>query len=332
MFALTCHITIGPYTFTSVNHVSVRRSLHNFTETAVIKLPASARLKAATLPSTTVQTAEAIQAKMPVVIKLGYDGENNEEFTGYVGRVNFATPVEIECEGHFQPLKYQSYSENFESIKLKALLEHLISKVPDAGIQLSADIPDAPLGRFYCDNRTGTEILEELKKDGFAIWFRGRTLFAGLQYTSSFNNVKYRLGWNVIKDNQLKYRRAEDVKIKLNAILIKPDNSRVTVSVGESRGMDRTMYFSNVSGANDAEIKKNLKERAENELQKLSYDGYEGKITTFLQPFALQGDTAEVEDPQYPERNGKYVIESTEISFGTSGARRMPELGIKVTV
>jgi hypothetical protein len=332
MFTLNAHITIGPYSFTGVHEVRVRRSLNNYTETATIKIPTSARLRQAPGVSTTVQTAEAIQAKMPVTIRLGYDGDLRTEFEGFVGRVNFASPVEIECEGYFQPLKYTSYEQNFEDVKLEALLEYLLSKIPkDLGYFLSPDIPDAPLGRFYCDNRTGTEILDELAKDGFAVYFRGKTLFAGLQYTSVFDTVKYRLGWNVIKDNELKFRRQEDVRVRINAIYIKPDNTRISTSVGPARGAERTMYFTNISAKEDAAIRTELKARAENELQKISYDGYEGKITTFLKPFALQGDTAELEDPVYPERNGNYVIEATEVRFGMNGARRQLNLGIKIT-
>ena len=162
MFVLGCHITIDKFTFTSVHEVTVRRSLHNFTETATIKIPASARLKENGIRSATVETAKTIQAKMPVTIQLGYNGELKEEFKGFVSRVNFSTPVEIECEGYFQPLKFKTYTENFPSITLKGLLQHLVDAVPESGIVLSSNIPDANLGVFYCDNRNGSEILESL--------------------------------------------------------------------------------------------------------------------------------------------------------------------------
>ena len=39
---------------------------------------------------------------------------------------------------------------------------------------------------------------------------------------------------------------------------------------------------------------------------------------------------AEINDEQYKERDGRYYIESVETTFGTNGARRVVEIGIKV--
>jgi hypothetical protein len=329
MFVLGCDITIGPFNFKSVHEVKVRRSLHNYLDTASIKIPASARLRQNGILTETVETAKAIQAHMPVLIKLGYNGDLRQEFRGYVARVNVATPCEIEVEGMFHLLKFKTYKKAFREVSLKQLFEYLIAELPD--IQLSRNMPDAPLGVFYCDGRTGTEILEELKKDGFAIYFRDNELYGGLQYTEVYDTVKYRLGWNVIKDNQLKYRREQDVKARIKAIYIKPDNERIVVTVGNGSGIERTQYYTNISGKDDNEIKKNLRLEAEGDLKELSYDGYEGKITTFLQPFAVAGDAAEIEDENYPERSGKYIIETSEVTFGTGGARRVLEIGKTVS-
>ena len=69
---------------------------------------------------------------------------------------------------------------------------------------------------------------------------------------------------------------------------------------------------------------------AQAELKRHSYDGYSGKIQTFLVPFAAPGMLAELEDEVYAYRNGRYYIESVETTFGTPGARRSIEIGIKV--
>jgi len=331
MFVLNCDITIGQYRFTSVHQVKVKRSLHSYVDTAVVKIPASARLKQEGQVTSSQETAKLIQEKMPVLIKLGYNGELHEEFSGYVGRVNFTTPVEIECEGHFQPLKYLQFTKSWENTTLLEVLQYLVT---GTDIALSSRIPDAPLGKVYIDNQSGTEVLDMLKKWGFAVYFNGRELYAGLQYVEKpvGKEVRYRLGWNVIRDNQLKYRRAEDVKVKLIARTRNQENMIVSTTVGDKNGMERVIEYpyANVVGKTTAEIEANLKEKAESDLKGISYDGYEGKITTFLVPFALPNDTAKLEDPQYGERDGAYIVESTEVTFGTTGARRVLEIGIKV--
>lgn len=72
-----------------------------------------------------------------------------------------------------------------------------------------------------------------------------------------------------------------------------------------------------------------LKTLAREELKRYSFDGYRGKITTFLLPYALPGGVASIEDKVYNERSGDYFIESVETSFGTGGGRRVVEIGIK---
>ena len=96
---------------------------------------------------------------------------------------------------------------------------------------------------------------------------------------------------------------------------------------GGSRRQRRTdthLFFYNVSG------KKELERIAREEMEKYKYSGYEGKITTFIQPYAIPGMVAVLEDKRYNERKGNYYIIGTKVSFGMGGARRMVELGIKV--
>jgi len=333
MFALHCKIIIGPYTFSAVQDVSVKRSIRNFTETAVIRLPASARLKTSH-ETNTVQTASNIKTKMPVSIQLGYNNKLQEEFKGFVSKVNLSTPCEIECEGFFQPLKYTTYDESFKSISLKNLLEYLIAPVKDSGIQLSSTIPDVHLGSFYCDKRSGTEILESLKKDYhiIAVYFRGDTLFAGLQYTDVFNEVKYSLGWNVLKSDELKFRSTDEHSIRLIMRTRKPDGTILSATAGEGKETEISQeeLYDHVKGNSDQQTLENLRKKGEAKLKELTFNGYEGKITAFLQPFALPGDACDLLDEKFPERNGKYIINSTDVTFGRNGARRVLEIGARV--
>jgi len=44
----------------------------------------------------------------------------------------------------------------------------------------------------------------------------------------------------------------------------------------------------------------------------------------------LPGMTAELTDSMIPERGGSYYVESVKTKYGTGGARREVELGIKL--
>lgn len=348
MYKLICEIKVGPYTFDTVNSVKVKRSLHVFVDTATITIPASAVLKyGGELPSdSVVKTAEEIKEGQRVEIWLGYDKELNLEFEGYVKRVNARTPCEIECEGFSLGLKKVSVLDSQRTIKLKALLEKIIK---DTDIKLSPEIPDMTLQQVYFANKSGTDVLDWLKKERYLnAFFHQHILYVGddfvkqpqravyskdrkfiekafepLVYEDVTGPVKYELGYNVIREDQLKFRKADSTKVLVKAIHTDKNNKPITGEAGDKDGPVTNIYVS--SAATEAE----LKQAAQNKLKTLKYDGYEGKLTAFLVPFAFPGCTVMLNDPKFPQRDGSYLVESTEVSFGRDGARRICELGIK---
>ena len=168
--------------------------------------------------------------------------------------------------------------------------------------------------------------MEKLKSDyGLTVFFdTSGQLYAGKAYEIQGDNVNYELRNNVIKDDDLKYYLASDYKLKVEAKTYDKDGSKIEASVGTDGGEAKTLWFYNVTD------KAQLKTLAEQELQRYSFDGYRGKIETFLVPFSEPTMIAAVTDPLYNARSGNYYIESTEVKFGTGGARRIVELGIKV--
>lgn len=136
--------------------------------------------------------------------------------------------------------------------------------------------------------------------------------------------VKYRLRYNVIKDDDLKFQLASDTKLKVKAVCYYKDGTKIEGELGEEGGESKTLYYYDVKDA------KELKVLAQEELKRYSFDGYRGKIETFLFPYALPGMVAQLEDEVYRERSGNYYIESVDVSFGMNGARRGIEIGIKV--
>lgn len=323
MFVLQAHIIIGSISFTTVNEVVIKRSINEIGATAKITIPASAYLGMEGEPvSTSVETAQQFKEEDEVTIELGYNADMWTEFVGVVKRVNYTTPVVIECEDAAWYLRRKDVKKSWQATTLKEVLAEVISGTP---INLSSDIADIDITNFEI-NSNGLAALGKIKTYfGLAVYFNlDGSLYAGLSYLPDFGTVKYRLRYNTIKDNDLKYRKAEDIKLKAKAIHIKKDNTKIEVEVGDSDGEMRTLYFY------DVESESQLKELATQELEKYKYDGFEGKITTFLQPFAIPAMTAEIEDIDFPARSGSYYIEGTEVRFGTGGARRIIDIGRKM--
>ena len=321
MFVLSCDIKIGKVSFTSVVDVQIKRSIHNLSATATIKLPVTAVLKHAGTPPARIETVNNIRVGDKVSIRLGYDRiQMNTEFNGYVKQINEKKPLEIECEDEFYKVRSLSCHFSKEETTLKECLTALF---PD--IQIGSCM-DLTLKNVAIEPTNGADVLSKLKKDyGLTIFFdvEGK-LHASKTNDFKAGEVKYRLRYNVIKDDDLKAVAAKDVKMKVIAKCTLPDGTTKESNAGVEGGEIKHLTFYGV------ENEKELQELAELELKRHCFDGYKGKLEAFLVPFALPGMTATLEDPVYKERNGNYYIESVDISFGRSDARRSVEIGSKV--
>lgn len=328
MLRLTHHIEIGKYKFSAVNNVKTKASIHEAARTATIKVPQSAVLKGGTGTKTKVELAQTIKRGDSVKISLGYDGQNLQEFNGYVKRINHKRPLEIECEDWFHLLREKTIQKSYTG-KLSTALKDLVEGIGE--ISLDPDCHDLEVKNLVLADSLGNPITRSkalLKiKDTYrlAVYFTlDGKLYAGLKYTKRGGRVKYRLGWNTIEEKDLKYHLADDMALKVNAISIDKTGKRIQASIGAENGAIRTLYFYGITD------KKELEKQAREEMERYVYDGYEGKVKCFLVPYAQPGMIAELQDPAYGERQGTYYIESVETEYGTKGGRRTVQIGIKL--
>jgi hypothetical protein len=317
LYVLCSKIEIGGMKFEGVHDVAIERSIYKLGATATIKVPVTAVLKYEGQPATEVETAKAIKTGDPVTIELGYDNVYNLEFKGYVKQLNLRTPLEIICEDEF-------YQTRLKSVTLqgKATLSDVLSSC-GLSVGYSATLT---LSQFQVDNKPVSWVLGKLKTDyGLSIFFdlEGK-VYASEPFKVVGDSIKYKLRENVIFDDDLKYQRADDVKLKITAVCIYRDGTKVEAEIGASDGTEKKLYFYDVQDQNE------LAALAEAELKRYSYDGYAGKIKTFLLPYAAPAMTAEIYDEVYNERDGRYYIEGVTVSYGRSGARRSVEIGLKV--
>jgi len=313
--------------FDAVHHVEIDNSIDKIGSSAKIAIPTSARIKSDLENSvTSAQTAKMFKKGDKINIKLGYDDDLKEEFDGFIYKINLTTPLEIECEGHEFLLRENVPTKTFTSTTLRDVVEYIIDG-KNKNIELDGDIPKVDMTSYPIPaNLTRLEALQQLKERyGVTLYFNKNKLYAGLDFIKYQGNVKYSLGENTPKSDELKYQYADDVKLKVKAIQINKDNTKLEAEVGDKDGQHRTLYFYN------AKSKEELKKLAKTEMLKWKFDGYVGKITTFLQPYSSPGMTAEIIDKVYSERDGKYEIRSVKVEFGTSGGRRYVEIGKTVS-
>lgn len=322
MYVLTAKIEIGLNLLRRVAEVEIERSINTLGSTATITVPTTARLSRVNDSATEVETAKQFKPGQAVRIELGYDGNNRVEFQGYVRRVNPGTPVTVECEDSIWLLRRKNLLKSWKGTTLKEVLEYILQ---GTFIKLVGNTPSITFSTFYLKNVSPASALQKLKDDyGLTMYFRALgELFVGIASESDGTTVKYEFGRNVI-DNDLKWINNDDTRIKIKAVHIKADNTRIEKEYGDADGELRTLYFYNLPSS------ASLETVAKEELQKVKRDGYEGSINTFLLPVADPGNVVRVTDPQFADRAGDYLAEKIKVTWGRSGARRVITLGLKV--
>lgn len=314
MLRLTSEIVIGPYRFSAVNEVEVDSSWDNLTDTCTLTFPRQISWEGRNLAG---GTDPLLKRKMPVTVKLGYDGKNVEVFRGYVRDISAEIPVKVKCEDAMYLLKQGEFTKSYRSVDTKTLISDMALSNP------FEVVANATLGQFRISKSTPAKVLEYIREHYFIrSFFREGKLYVGLAFVAALQRRRrIRFDRNVI-EHSLEYREKDDVQLYLKAVIMKPDNTKNEVFEGDEGGEQRTFHYYNIS---KSEASKLLKQEAE----RLKYTGYRGSFTTFGSPEIRHGDLIELSDPNYPERDGTYLVKRVKITFGMSGYRQEVELESK---
>jgi hypothetical protein len=306
---MNSYITIGDYEFTSCHAFQTKKSWKQLAQAATIKLHNIAGL------------LKAIKVGDAVEIKGGYDGDYITEFIGYVSEILPTTPVEIKCEDEMWKLKQETTSGSWKSIELKDLLKTI---VPSASI----DCPEITLSPFRIkENTTKSHALQILKNEYLlAAYYRDKTLFVGLPYIEkNLPEVVFHFQKNA-KATDLVYKRKEDIRIKVKAISVFPNNTRIEKEFGDADGDSTTLHFYN-------KPESQLKALAEEQIGRMKYDGYKGTFRTLgAYPFVDHSYTMWLEDDKYPEREIGVFADMVVTDYGPSGYHRTITPGRKVVI
>jgi hypothetical protein len=314
MFVLSSHITLGerlkPFAF--CQELTITSGWKQRTDTLALSLPRNLRLRRQNLQ-------QAVRRGDPCRIQLGYDGHLRTVFDGYITAVKPGIPMQYEAEDQMYLLKQQRFNLAFRHTTVRQLLEAMLPQ----GIPLQ--VPDIPLGRFSVNQATPAQILEVLYADfGLPSFFRNGTLYVGLAYVPSLQNTRPHLldfQHNIISSN-LEYRIKADRRLKIRAISLYPNNTKLEIQLGDPDGEEHTLHFYDLPEST-------LRQQAAATMDKLHYDGYAGDLELFGLPYINHGDIVRLRDNAYPEREGNYLVDEVERTFGVNGYRQRIKLGPK---
>lgn len=361
-FVLNAIIKIGKYTFKGVNEVVINKSIYAYISTGKITIPANCQVESISnsinavlklvglgdnsIPDETyslIQTRTLFKEGDKVSIDLGYNGDLRNEFRGFVRRVNTDTPLVIDLEGYGWQLRKKVINHTWPGkTTIKEILTYIIA---GTDIVLSTEIPVINLTDFHIGNKTALELLDYFKsKMRLTVYFDDNVLYVGLQllminYLKPENvkkHVFYKLGVNTIKSAELKERLAAETPL-LVQIKTKGKNGKYTVYQAGTPGGD--LFKETIPFSSDQNY---LKQIAAEVLNRRSYNGYEGKISAFLQPYCQPAWKATINGGSQNTKDGKtngkiisfadgdYFIAGTQVKYGVNGARRMVEISYRL--
>ncbi len=318
MFAMNFDITIGAYRLSMLESVTVKSSVENLADTAVIVLPGSAYNRALEIES-------LIGEGDPVSIRLGYDARGEElplEFEGFVRRIAADEgSIRIECEDAIRCFRKELKNVVLADTTLEELLQHVVQEV--GGIDLACDY-DFRYDKFAVYTMTGYDVLKKVQEEtGANIYLREKTLHVHPQHAPSGRKVVYDFAQNIEKSD-LSYKDGREHAFLVTVEGTDAAGATVKATKGTPGGDTFTLRLPGVSDM------ATLERRAEEAFKSRSRAGCEGSFTGWLVPSVAPGDTVELRDETYDTKTGSYYAVAVETSFSASGGSRKVTLGEKI--
>lgn len=283
----------------------------------------------------------------------------NNEFTGYVTRIENKTPVVLHCEDNMYLLKQTKVDNKVWSnstYSIETMLKEMIKSHPE--ISVNVDNYKHKTGDYISRGQTVAQVLDEIRKnyhlesyirpkgtpigDGagnFAGYSQKDELRCGIIRYYPEDRINHILHFQKnVASNTLDYTRDNDVRIGIKAISInkkelttvngsgkpKTRHQRLEVNVGDQDGEIRTLFFPEIDNLQE------LTDQANAALPYLKYEGFHGGISAFGLPFIKHGDSVQLINSIIPEQKGTYLVKQTKVRFGMGGYRRDCFLDIRI--
>lgn len=317
MFTLGYDIRLGDFRLGMLDKVEIHRSVELLADTATIVLPGAEYNKA-------LEVESLIKRGEPVSITIGYEETGlREEFRGWIQRISTDDgSITIDCEDDLYKFRKSIPNEELKQVTLESLLKKVISGI---GENFKLDCTYSwTYEKFVINTATGYDVLKKVQEEsGADIYLADDTLHVHAPAEAVGVDVYYDFAQNV-EECDLTYRTAEDRKVQVVVKATMPDGTVKEIETGSTGGDKVEIRCATSDEAS-------MRQRGLTEVKRLSFDGYEGNITTWLIPYCKPGDAAELRDEDYPEKDGRYFVQAVTTEFSRDGGKRTVELGFRLS-
>ena len=317
MYTMDYGIQVGGFRLGMLDKVEIHRSVELLADTATVTLPASEYNAA-------LRVEDRLRRGDRVSISIGYrEAGLREEFSGWLQRVGTdGGSITLECEDDLFLFRVALPDAEYKDIGLRELLDKVVEGV-GGGYAVDCSYTWR-YAKFVVRTATGYDVLRKVQEEcGADIYLQGGTLHVHPPATLTGGDVLYDFSLNV-ECCDLTYRKAEDRKVRVTVKALLPDGKVKELEVGPTGGDSVEVRSATPDEAS-------MRERGEAELKRLSFDGYDGSLTTWLIPYVEPGDSAELHDRDYGYKDGRYFVRSVTTEFSKDGGRRTVELGFRLS-
>lgn len=291
------------------SEAKIESSWQSLTDTAEVILPRKVK------DLNRMKVSEWFREGDPVEIYLGYNGNLELEFCGYISRVPIGIPLVINFEDEMYKLKRTTVSVSLENATLKQLLSAIAP-----GYTVVCDETKL-LGSVRFSNMASSAILDELKKTGIHSWFEGKALHAVNVSKGDIAPVEILL--ESTAGESLKQKAIEETLVVIS--LLRKIGKKLKVEYGE-RGAGKRITRE-LSGINLSEAE--MLAEAKKIYNESKCPGLDGDVTLFGEPRVIHGMRMKLKSVIYPEKDGMYYIDSVTKTFTEQGYRQQCKLGDK---
>lgn len=294
----------GAFELRKVSAVEVNTTVQDVCQRAKVTLPRNVSALQQERLKDYIKRGDAVQ------VYLGYDGDLQLEFEGFVERIAQDVPVVLQLRDRLWKLLQEPFNKSYRDTYLPSLVKDLV------GDAFAVQAMEATIGPMRFERTTKGQAFKVLKDEfGLVTYLKGGTVFCGTLFDAQARTVVYDLERNV-KGSELAYRVADDVNVKVSATSVLKNGDKLQVEVGAEDGESRTLTYYGITS------KEELKRLATADLERFRYDGYEGGFKGFGVPFCQFGDKVRLASTLYPERDGTYLAEGVDVTFGPGGFER----------
>lgn len=310
-------IEVGSYKLGMVEKVEIIRSVEQLADTAVVTLPGAEY-------NIALDVEQKIHRGDRIVINMGYEEIGMvQEFEGYVQRIGSDNgAITLECEDDLFLFRKSLPDAQLKNVTLASLLQKVVEGV---GGGFSIDCSYSwTYEKFVINSATGYDVLRKIQEEcGADIYIQGKTLHVHAPGEKVGNTIYYDFTQNV-QDCDLTYRRTEDRRVRVVVKALLPDGKVKEREYGTTGGDKVTVKCASSDDAS-------MKLRGESEHKRLTFDGYDGNIVTWLIPYVKPGDKAVLHDKDYEYKDGSYYVWAVTTEFSSDGGKRTVELGYRLT-